>query len=328
MKSFQIRQKFLEFFEKNGHTIVPGSSLIPAQDPTLLFVNAGMNQFKDIFLGKEKRSYTRATSSQKCMRAGGKHNDLDQVGLTARHCTFFEMLGNFSFGDYFKKEAIQFAWTFLTKEIGIPAEKLFVTVFQKDDDAYDLWHKVIGLEKDRITRLGEKDNFWQMGDTGPCGPCSEIYFDLGEAVGCKSKTCAPGCDCPRFIEIWNLVFMQYNRQTDGTLSPLKSTGVDTGMGLERLCLVLQNAPTVFDTDLFAEIIKKTEQIVGINYESADDKIKIPFRVLAEHTRSVSLLIADGCSPSNDGRGYVLRKIIRRAALFAQKLSNDQSLLPQ
>ncbi len=325
MNSFEIRQKFLNFFAKNGHTIVASSSLIPAEDPTLLFANAGMNQFKDLFLGKEKRSYTRATTCQKCVRAGGKHNDLEQVGFTERHLTFFEMLGNFSFGDYFKKEALSFAWEFLTKEMNIPADKLHVTIYKTDDDAFEIWHKIVGLPADRITRLGEKDNFWQMGDTGPCGPCSEIYIDRGIEKGCKQPNCAPGCDCDRFMEIWNNVFMQYDRQADGALNPLKQTGVDTGMGLERLCVVLENVNTVFDTDLFATIIKKTEQLSGKSYAQGDENIKAAFRVLADHVRSCSLLIADGCSPSNDGRGYVLRKIIRRAALFAQKLSTDQQL---
>jgi len=326
MNSLEIRKKFLNFFEKNGHTIVTSSSLIPAQDPTLLFTNAGMNQFKDIFLGKEKRSYTKATSIQKCVRAGGKHNDLDQVGFTARHLTYFEMMGNFSFGDYFKKEAIHFAWEFLTKEVGLAKEKLYVTVYKKDDDAYDIWNKVIGLDQTRIGRLGEKDNFWQMGDTGPCGPCTEIYFDLGESLGCGQENCAPGCDCPRFIEIWNLVFMQYNRQPDGELKPLEKTGVDTGMGLERLCLVMQNAPTVFDTDIFSTLIEKIGQISKIAYSSSNDQTKAAFRVMVDHTRSISLIIADGGNPSNEGRGYVLRKIIRRAALFSQKLTPNPKLL--
>lgn len=325
MNSFQIRQKFLDFFAKKGHTVVASSSLIPAEDPTLLFTNAGMNQFKDLFLGKEKRSYTRATSSQKCVRAGGKHNDLEQVGFTERHLTFFEMLGNFSFGDYFKKDAIPFAWEFLTKDMQLPADKLHVTIYKTDDEAFEIWHKIVGLPADRITRLGEKDNFWQMGDTGPCGPCTEIYIDRGIEKGCKQPNCAPGCDCSRFMEIWNNVFMQYERHADSTLHPLKQTGVDTGMGLERLCIVMQGVNTIFDTDLFATIIKKAEGISGRNYAQGDENIKAAFRVLADHVRSCSLLIADGCSPSNEGRGYVLRKIIRRAALFAQKLSNDQHL---
>ncbi|KKQ49660.1 MAG: Alanine-tRNA ligase [candidate division TM6 bacterium GW2011_GWF2_38_10] len=325
MNSFEIRQKFLDFFAQKGHTIVPSSSLIPAEDPTLLFTNAGMNQFKDLFLGLEQRSYKRATTCQKCVRAGGKHNDLEQVGFTQRHLTFFEMLGNFSFGDYFKDDAIPFAWEFLTKHMGLPADKLHVTIYKTDDEAYKIWHEKVGVPADHITRLGEKDNFWQMGDTGPCGPCTEIYIDRGLAFGCKQATCAPGCDCDRFMEIWNNVFMQYNRQPDGSLVPLTQTGVDTGMGLERLCSVIEGVPTVFDTDIFKTIITKIETLTQRSYAQSPEQIKAAFRVIADHVRSCSLLIADGCSPSNDGRGYVLRKIIRRAALFAQKLSADQHL---
>jgi len=322
MNSFEIRQKFLDYFARNGHTIVPSSSLIPAQDPTILFTNAGMNQFKDIFLGKEKRSYVRATSSQKCVRAGGKHNDLDQVGFTERHLTFFEMLGNFSFGDYFKKEAIAYAWEFLTKDMGLDTNKLYASVYKDDNEAYDLWHTMIGLPENRIVRLGEKDNFWQMGDTGPCGPCTEIYVDRGADKGCKQPNCAPGCDCSRFTEIWNLVFMQYDRQPDGQLVPLTSTGVDTGMGLERLCMIVQGKDLIFNADMFDALIKKIEELTGVSYHKSTGDRKAAFHVLADHVRSSSLLIADGCSPSNEGRGYVLRKIIRRAALFTQKLSQD------
>jgi alanyl-tRNA synthetase len=326
MNSFDIRKKFLDFFEQHNHTVVPSSSLIPAEDPTLLFTNAGMNQFKDLFLGKEKRSYVRATSSQKCVRAGGKHNDLDAVGFTERHLTFFEMLGNFSFGDYFKKEAIEFAWDLLTKHLHLPPEKLFVTVFTTDDEAYEIWNKVVGIPPERIFRLGEKDNFWAMGETGPCGPCSEIYYDRGPEKQGPFEHASPGSDSPRYIEIWNLVFMQYNRQTDGALQPLTQTGVDTGMGLERLCMVLQGKDNVYHTDLFTTLIKALEELTGISYAAGDDNLKAAFHVLGDHVRSSSLLIADGCSPANDGRGYVLRKIIRRAALFAQKLSDDQQLL--
>jgi len=325
MDSFQIRKKYLDFFARNGHTVVPSSPLIPAQDPTLLFTNAGMNQFKDAFLGKEKRSYTRATSSQKCVRAGGKHNDLDAVGFTERHLTFFEMLGNFSFGDYFKEDAIAFAWEFLTKDVMLPADQLYVSVFREDDEAYDLWHKKIGVPANRIVRLGEKDNFWQMGDTGPCGPCTEIYVDRGATRGCQQPTCAPGCDCSRFTEIWNLVFMQFDRQPNGNLVPLAAKGVDTGMGLERLCMVLQGKENVYGTDLFQHLIKRLETTTGVSYAAADKNIKAAFNVLADHVRSSSLIIADGCTPSIDGRGYVLRKIIRRAALFAQKLSPDLNI---
>jgi alanyl-tRNA synthetase len=325
MDSFLIRQKFLNYFEKNGHTVVSSSSLIPAEDPTLLFTNAGMNQFKDVFLGKEKRSYTRATSIQKCVRAGGKHNDLDQVGFTARHLTFFEMMGNFSFGDYFKPEAISYAWEFLTKEVNLPAEKLYASVFKDDTEAYDFWLNMIKLPPERIIKLGEADNFWAMGDTGPCGPCTEIYLDRGEQYGCEESACLPGCSCDRFIEIWNNVFMQYNRQADGELKPLTQTGVDTGMGLERLCMVIQGTENLFNIDSMKYLIECVEQIAQSSYDASDEKTKAAYHVLADHIRSSSLLIADGCSPANDGRGYVLRKIIRRAALFAQKITADHGL---
>jgi alanyl-tRNA synthetase len=322
MDSFQIRQKFLDYFAKNGHTIVASSPLIPAQDPTLLFTNAGMNQFKDAFLGKEKRSYVRASTSQKCVRAGGKHNDLDAVGFTERHLTFFEMLGNFSFGDYFKEDAIAFAWEFLTKEVMLPKDDLYISVFRDDQETYDIWQQKMGLPENRLIKLGEKDNFWQMGDTGPCGPCTEIYVDRGLTKGCQQPGCAPGCDCSRFTEIWNLVFMQFDRQPNGSLVPLTAKGVDTGMGLERLCMVMQGKSNLYETDTFQHLIKRLEFLTGISYSSANTQTKAAFNVLADHVRSSSLIIADGCTPSNDGRGYVLRKIIRRAALFAQKLSPD------
>ncbi|MCK4265103.1 alanine--tRNA ligase [Candidatus Babeliales bacterium] len=325
MNSLEIRKKFLNFFEKNNHTVVPSSSLIPADDPTLLFANAGMNQFKDIFLGKETRSYTRATSIQKCVRAGGKHNDFDQVGFSERHLTFFEMMGNFSFGDYFKKETIQYAWTFLTKEMNFDPEKLYPSVFESDDESFKIWNEEIGLPKERIYKLGEKDNFWQMGDTGPCGPCSEIYYDRGETIGCKTKHCGPGCDCPRFTEIWNLVFMQYNKKTDGSLTPLKAKGVDTGMGFERLCMIAQGGNSIYESDIFQTIIKTIEKLTDAKYSS---KNSIPFHVLSDHVRSSCFIIADGGTPSNEGRGYVLRKIIRRAALFANKLSPREDLFPK
>ncbi len=327
MKSHEIREKFFTFFTQRGHTEVASSSLIPAQDPTLLFTNAGMNQFKDVFLGHEKRSYTRAVSIQKCIRAGGKHNDLENVGFTKRHLTFFEMMGNFSFGDYFKKEAIRFAWDFLTQEMQIPAESLYASVFIQDDEAYDLWRTEIGLPPQRIVRLGVADNFWQMGDTGPCGPCSEIYVDRGPGYGCNDTLCAPGCHCDRFLEVWNLVFMQYNRQPDGTDVPLEHKGVDTGMGLERLCALIQNKDSVYDTDLFAPVIAAIERETGHEYARQTGMIRAAFRVLADHIRSSAFAIADGCMPSNEGRGYVLRKIIRRAALFAQRLS-DKNFFPR
>lgn len=327
MKSIELRQKFFDFFKKHGHEQVASSSLIPAEDPTLLFANAGMNQFKDVFLGKEKRSYTRAVSIQKCVRAGGKHNDLDNVGFTARHLTFFEMMGNFSFGDYFKKEAITYAWDFLTKELGLAQDVLHVSVFKDDDEAYNLWHTMIGVPAERIVRLGAADNFWQMGETGPCGPCTEIYYDRGSEHGCKEPSCGPGCNCGRFLEIWNLVFMQFDRQPDGTDVPLKQTGVDTGAGLERVTSVLQHKDSVYETDLFMPLIQHIETITGVSYASSTGDKKAAFRVLADHIRSTSFLIADGCAPANDGRGYVLRKIIRRAALFAQKLTDNQQLFP-
>jgi alanyl-tRNA synthetase len=324
MTSLEIRHKFFKFFADRGHTQVPSSSLIPAQDPTILFTNAGMNQFKDVFLGLEKRSYTCAVTIQKCVRAGGKHNDLENVGFTARHLTFFEMMGNFSFGDYFKKEAIIYAWEFLTKIAGIAPDNLHATVYRTDDEAYDIWHTHIGIPTSRMHRLGEKDNFWQMGDLGPCGPCSEIHLDRGPSYGCTDiSECGPACDCDRFLELWNLVFMQYDRQPDGSLIPLAQTGVDTGMGLERLCAVLQKVPSVYGTDLFMPIIRVIEHITGRHYAQESALNQAAFHVLADHIRSSSLLIADGCTPSNDGRGYVLRKIIRRAALFAQKIGTQK-----
>ncbi len=327
MKASEIRSRFVQFFVDRGHEEVKSSSLIPAQDPTILFANAGMNQFKDVFLGKEKRSYNKAVSVQKCVRAGGKHNDLDNVGFTKRHLTFFEMLGNFSFGDYFKKEAIQYAWDFLTKEMQLDTEHLHATVHHTDDEAYELWHTLIGLPKNKIHRLGDTDNFWQMGDVGPCGPCTEIHLDRGPAFGCTdSKNCGPACECDRFLEIWNLVFMQYDRNADGQLKELAQKGVDTGMGLERLCAVIQHKESVFATDQFVTIINKIEELSGVTYAHAPAETKGAFNVLADHIRSASLLIADGCAPSNDGRGYVLRKIIRRAALFAQRL-NSETLFP-
>lgn len=327
MRSLEIRKKFFDFFIERGHTKAASSSLIPAQDPTILFTNAGMNQFKDSFLGKETRSYSRAVSIQKCMRAGGKHNDLDNVGFTKRHLTFFEMMGNFSFGDYFKKDAIRLAWDFLTGPMGFSKETFYASVYKTDDEAYVIWRDQIGLPEDHIVRLGEADNFWQMGDTGPCGPCSEIYIDRGIELGCQKAPCAPGCSCDRFLEVWNLVFIQFDRQPDGTDNPLKRVGVDTGMGLERLCVIVQNKGSVFQTDLFEPIINRIEAITGIVYQKQSDDIKAAFHVLADHIRACTFLIADGCSPSNEGRGYVLRKIVRRAALFSKKLT-DEILFPQ
>ena len=336
MKSTEIRRCFFDFFTERGHEKIASSSLIPAQDPTLLFTNAGMNQFKDIFLGHEKRSYSRAVSIQKCVRAGGKHNDLDNVGFTQRHLTFFEMMGNFSFGDYFKKEAIIYAWEFLTKEMNLPTKHLYVAVYKDDDESYAIWQEVIGLPKEKIHRLGAEHNFWQMGDLGPCGPCTEIFIDRGPTFKCEGtiigsedvkSSCGPACECDRFLEIWNLVFMQYDRQADGSLKPLAQTGVDTGMGLERLCAIMQDKDSVFETDLFQGTIKKIEELTGKIYAQQSPLLKAAFHVLADHIRSSTFIIADGCAPSNEGRGYVLRKIIRRAALFAQKLT-DKNIFPQ
>lgn len=326
MKSSILRQKFFDYFKKLGHEQVASSSLIPAQDPTILFTNAGMNQFKDVLLGNEKRSYNRAVTIQKCVRAGGKHNDLDNVGFTQRHLTFFEMMGNFSFGDYFKKEAIPFAWNFLTQQVGIDAHKLSVSVHHSDDEAFAIWKDTVGVPEHKIFRLGA-DNFWQMGDVGPCGPCTEIFFDRGPQFGCGKVDCNVPCGCDRFLEVWNVVFMQFDKQPDGTDKPLKQTGIDTGMGLERLCVVTQGKESVFDIDLFQPCIAKIEELTGYTYHQASGEIKASFNVLLDHVRSTSFLIADGCAPSNEGRGYVIRKIIRRAALFAQKLT-DKHIFPQ
>ena len=320
MTTDQIRTAYLKFFEEHGHTIVRSSSLVPYNDPTLLFTNAGMNQFKDIYLGKEKRSYVRATTAQKCVRAGGKQNDLDNVGYTARHHTFFEMLGNFSFGDYFKKEAITFAWTLLTEVYKLPKESLMVTVYEKDDEAYDIWNKQIGLPPEKIVRIGdnkgglyESDNFWQMGDTGPCGPCSEIFYDHGEDVQ-GGPPGSPDEDGDRFIEIWNIVFMQYNRKIDGTFEKLAKPMIDNGLGLERIAAVLQGVHSNYDIDLFVSLEKEAASILGVTDLSSKS-----LRVIADHIRSCSFLIADGVLPSNEGRGYVLRRIIRRAVRHGRLL---------
>ncbi len=314
----QIRAAFLKYFADNGHTVVSSSSLVPHDDPTLLFANAGMNQFKDIFLGKEIRSYKRAASCQKVVRAGGKHNDLENVGRTARHHTFFEMLGNFSFGDYFKRNAINFAWTFLTKELELPVEKLFVTVYQDDDEAFNLWQEVAGISPDKIYRKGAKDNFWQMGDTGPCGPCSEIFIDQGEGVGCGRQDCNPDCDCDRHLELWNLVFMQFNRDEEGNLSPLPKPSIDTGMGLERIAAIMQSKQSNYETDLIRPIIDYTARLAGVEY-GKDEQTDISLRVIADHSRSTTFLIGDGVLPSNEKRGYTLRKIMRRAMRYGRML---------
>jgi alanyl-tRNA synthetase len=309
----EIRQAFLDFFAERDHRIVASSPLVPANDPTLLFTNAGMVQFKDVFLGSEKRSYTRATTSQRCVRAGGKHNDLENVGYTARHHTFFEMLGNFSFGDYFKREAIQYAWEFLTKVCGFPPEKLWVTVFEEDDEAADIWLKEIGVDPERFSRIGAADNFWAMGDTGPCGPCSEVFYDHGPDVpGGPPGT--PEEDGDRYIEVWNLVFMQYDRASDGTLSPLPAPSVDTGMGLERLAAILQGVHSNYDIDLFRHLIDAAASLTG-----AEDRGSASLKVIADHIRACAFLIVDGVLPSNEGRGYVLRRIIRRAIRHGYKL---------
>ncbi len=327
MKSMEIRKKFFDFFTKHGHKQIDSSSLIPAQDPTLLFTNAGMNQFKDLFLGNEKQSYKTAVTIQKCVRAGGKHNDLDNVGFTKRHLTFFEMMGNFSFGDYFKKDAIFYAWTFLTKELGIDPNEMFVSVYEQDDEAFEIWNKQMGVPAERIMRFGKKDNFWQMGNSGPCGPCTEIYVDQRPQSERATLPTYEDFDKGRLLEIWNNVFMQFDLQEDGSLNPLKQTGVDTGMGLERVTCVLQGVDTVYETDIFLPLIKAIEELTGVEYAKQDAKVKAAFHVLADHIRSTSLIIADGGSPSNEGRGYVLRKIIRRAALFAQKLTS-KNIFPE
>ena len=318
MKAAEIREKFLKYFEKNSHKIVESSALVPQNDPTLLFTNAGMVQFKDVFLGKDQRAYSRATTSQKCVRAGGKHNDLENVGFTARHHTFFEMLGNFSFGDYFKKDAIRFAWEFVTQELKLPKDRLYVTVFEKDDEAAQIWHQQEGVPLDRIYRFGEKDNFWSMGETGPCGPCSEIFIDRGEKYSCGKSTCAMGCDCDRYMEFWNLVFMQFNRDASGQLTPLPKPSVDTGAGLERIASILQNVDTNYDTDIFQLIISKTAELAKIPY-SPQAETAVSFRVIADHSRATAFLISDGVMPSNEGRGYVLRRIMRRAIRHGKKL---------
>ncbi|MFZ9595429.1 MAG: alanine--tRNA ligase [Bdellovibrionia bacterium] len=327
MKAAEIRARFLEYFSQKGHTIVESSSLVPQNDPTLLFANAGMNQFKDVFLGHEKRAYTRAASAQKCVRAGGKHNDLENVGFTARHHTFFEMLGNFSFGDYFKKEAIHYAWEFVTQVLKLPQDRLYVTVYEKDDEAAQIWHHQEGVPLDRIYRFGDKDNFWSMGETGPCGPCSELFIDRGEKYGCKKSTCAMGCDCDRYMEFWNLVFMQFNRAADGTLTPLPKPSVDTGAGLERLAAILQQVDTNYDADLFQAIIQKTAGLLGSPL-SPQSEAAVSYRVIADHSRATAFLMGDGVLPSNEGRGYVLRRIMRRAIRHGKKLGFNQPFLYQ
>ena len=318
MTGNEIRDKFLQYFKSKGHEIVPSSSLVPQNDPTLLFTNAGMNQFKDVFLGTEKRPYNKACSSQKVVRAGGKHNDLENVGRTARHHTFFEMLGNFSFGDYFKEKAIEYGWEFLTKEMGLPEDKLFVSIYEDDDEAFEIWNKQIGLPPEKILRMGEKDNFWSMGDTGPCGPCSEIHIDQGPEVGCGRPDCDPYCDCDRHLELWNLVFMQFDRNEKGEMKPLPKPSIDTGMGLERIAAVVQGKQSNYETDLIRPIIDYIASLTEHNYGDKE-KLDVSMRVIADHSRSTTFLIGDGVIPSNEGRGYVLRRIMRRAMRHAKML---------
>jgi alanyl-tRNA synthetase len=324
MTSNEIRRAFLKYFGERDHRVVQSSSLVPKNDPTLLFTNAGMVQFKSVFLGEEVRDYRRAVTSQKCVRAGGKHNDLENVGKTARHHTFFEMLGNFSFGDYFKKEAVEMAWDLLIREWRLPAEKMWITIYLDDDEAFHLWRR-IGIPADRIVRLGEKDNFWAMGETGPCGPCSEIVIDQGQGVGCGRPECGIDCGCDRFLELWNLVFMQFNRDSEKTLHPLAKPSIDTGMGLERISAVLQGVRSNFETDLFVPIIREIETVGRIPY-GEDPGSDTALRVIADHSRATTFLINDGVLPSNEGRGYVLRRIMRRAMRYGKMLGIEGPFL--
>ena len=325
MTGSEIRENFLRFFAGKGHVRVESSSLVPKDDPTLLFTNAGMVQFKNSFLGLEDRGYHRAATSQKCLRAGGKHNDLENVGVTARHHTFFEMLGNFSFGDYFKKETIAWAWEYLTGVMGLPKEKFWITIYQDDDEAFRIWHDGMGIPAERIVRMGEKSNFWMMGETGPCGPCSEILYDQGEGTGCGKPACSVECECDRHLEIWNLVFTQFDRDASGKLTPLPKPNIDTGMGLERLTAVIQGVTSNYDSDLFTGIIRFIEKISSRTYKQ-DEEDDISIRVIADHSRAVTFLIGDGVLPSNEGRGYVLRRILRRAARHGKLLGLNRPFL--
>ena len=326
MKASEIRKAFLEFFKSKDHQVVESSSLVPSHDPTLLFTNAGMNQFKDAFLGKEQLPYNRAASCQKCVRAGGKHNDLENVGFTARHHTFFEMLGNFSFGDYFKEDAIAYAWEFVTKHLKLDTSRVYITVFEDDDEAFDIWQKQIGIPVERIKRLGEKDNFWSMGDVGPCGPCSEIFYDRGEAYSCGAKNCGIGeCDCDRFMEFWNLVFMQFDRDESGNLTPLPKPSVDTGMGLERIASILQQTDSNYEIDIFSDILSKTASMAGKTYKAGSQE-SFNYRVVADHARASTFMVGDGILPSNEGRGYVLRRIIRRAVRYGRNIGFNEPFL--
>ena len=325
MKGAEIRALFLKYFQDQGHMVVGSSALVPEDDPSLLFTNAGMNQFKPVFLGSETRAYTRATTSQKCVRAGGKHNDLENVGVTARHHTFFEMLGNFSFGDYFKEQAISFAWDLLVNVMRLDPQRLWVSVHHSDDEAFALWRDKVGVKPERIVRLGDKDNFWAMGDTGPCGPCSEIIYDQGPGVGCGRPECNLECGCDRFLEIWNLVFMQFNRDGQGVLNPLPKPSIDTGMGLERITAVIQGAKSNYDTDLFQPLIQYAAKLAGKTY-GADADMDTSIRVIADHARASAFLVCDGVLPSNEGRGYVLRRIIRRACRHGKLLGLGDAFL--
>ena len=325
ISSNQIRAKFLEYFEQADHKIVPSSSLIPFNDPTLLFTNAGMNQFKDVFLGNEIRPYKRATSSQKCMRVSGKHNDFKDVGRSNRHHTFFEMLGNFSFGNYFKKEAIHFAWELLTKNFELDPKRLQITVFRDDDDAWNIWHTQEGIPESKIMRLGEADNFWSMGDTGPCGPCSEVHYDFGKSPIPDHGDCDLTCSCGRWVEVWNLVFMQYNRDSGNTLNPLPSPSIDTGMGFERITTILQGKASNYDTDLFQPLLHEISGICNTDY-GTDPNDDISMRIIADHARAATFVVGDGQYPGNDKRGYVLRKIMRRAMVHGKRLGIDEPFI--
>ncbi|KMY66586.1 alanyl-tRNA synthetase [Desulfocarbo indianensis] len=321
----EIRQKFLDYFKAQGHTVVNSSSLVPKDDPSLLFTNAGMVQFKQVFVGQEKRDYQRAATCQKCFRASGKHNDLENVGRTPRHHTFFEMLGNFSFGDYFKKDAVRFGWQLLTEGFGLDPERLWVSVHESDDEAESLWQSEVGVRKERIVRLGDEENFWAMGDTGPCGPCSEIHIDQGPEVGCGRPDCAVGCDCDRYLELWNLVFMQYNRDAAGKMTPLPKPSIDTGMGLERIAATVQGKLSNYDSDLFTPILARAGELAGQAYGQAAES-DVSLRVIADHARACAFLVADGVMPKNEGRGYVLRRILRRAARHGRKLGIEKPFL--
>ncbi|HSE42580.1 MAG TPA: alanine--tRNA ligase [Acidobacteriota bacterium] len=325
MKTNEVRKTFLDFFKDRGHTIVPSSSLIPHGDPTLLFTNAGMNQFKNVFLGTEKRDYLRAASCQKCLRAGGKHNDLENVGKTARHHTFFEMLGNFSFGDYFKKEATAWAWELVTQGFRMDGERLWISIHHSDDEAFQLWNKHVGVRAERIVRLGDKDNFWAMGDTGPCGPCSEMYYDQGPQFGCGRPECNLECDCGRYTEFWNLVFMQFNRNEKGELIPLPKPSIDTGAGLERTTALIQGVESNFEIDLIFPLIQLGSEMSGVKWKSSEET-DVALKVLADHSRAATVLIAEGITPSNEGRGYVLRRIIRRALRYGRVLKFRDAFL--